>query len=215
MQMKMGMEIPGRSGRWSVLRSSPGRRLRLWLGLLACGPGLAFATCDTVAFSSSGVDMGRKGYTSLPRADIAGYKLVGARGVTLRAVCDDTPDTRQIRVDALVADDTPGLVRWSSTAARAGDIGAARMVVQQATAGGHEVPMTFTPVGGTTSTITPGPLTLAGAGMLVLDLRAVPRDTDARKNVLVNLQIQTMVKSSGFAPSAETPFRLDLGMTVP
>ena len=188
MQMKMGMEIPGRSGRWSVLRSSPGRRLRLWLGLLACGPGLAFATCDTVAFSSSGVDMGRKGYTSLPRADIAGYKLVGARGVTLRAVCDDTPDTRQIRVDALVADDTPGLVRWSSTAARAGDIGAARMVVQQATAGGHEVPMTFTPVGGT---------------------------TDARKNVLVNLQIQTLVKSSGFAPSAETPFRLDLGMTVP
>jgi len=202
MQMKMEMEIPGRSGRWSVLRSSPGRRLRLWLGLLACGPGLAFATC-------------RKGYTSLPRADIAGYKLVGARGVTLRAVCDDTPDTRQIRVDALVADDTPGLVRWSSTAARAGDIGAARMVVQQATAGGHEVPMTFTPVGGTTSTITPGPLTLAGAGMLVLDLRAVPRDTDARKNVLVNLQIQTLVKSSGFAPSAETPFRLDLGMTVP
>lgn len=70
-------------------------------------------------------------------------------------------------------------------------------------------------MGGTTSTITPGPLTLAGAGMLVLDLRAVPRDTDARKNVLVNLQIQTMVKSSGFAPSAETPFRLDLGMTVP
>lgn len=192
------------------------RRLhRVALGVaLGLGCASAFALCDPVTFTPSTPDVGTKGYAALPPADSAGYKLVGRTAATLRAVCDDTPATRQINFTLLVPGDDPGLVKWSSSVSGASNVGAAKVVINQATVGGYAVPMTFTPSGGATLSPTLGPVTLNNAGMLRLDLNAVPGTGDARKTVVLDMQVQTMVKT-GYAPSGSSPFRLDLGATLP
>jgi hypothetical protein len=189
--------------------------MQLWVGILVLSPGLALARCDAVTFSSTHMDMGARTYASLPGAEVAGYKLAGTKTVSLRALCDDRPDVRQLSVDLPAGSEVAGLLRWSSMTEGADRAGVARVVVQQAAAGGHAVPMVFTSGAGSTATATRGPLMLTGAGILSLDLRGVPGEGDARKSLLVTMQIQTMVKASGFEPVGSTRFTLDMGVSLP
>jgi hypothetical protein len=191
------------------------RRMPLWAGLLALGPGLALARCDSLTFSSTHLDMGARTYAALPASEVAGYRLMGSRTVTLNALCDDRPDARQLSVELPPASESPGLLRWGSVADGADRAGAVRVVVQQATAGGHAVPMAFTSGAPSIAMATQGPLVLSGGGTLSLDLRGVPGDGDARRSVLVNLQVQTLVKAAGFEPVGATPFALDMGISLP
>lgn len=185
------------------------------MGLLGLSGATALAACNPVTFVPATQDVGTKGFAALTNSDVSGYKSVGRTATALRAVCDDKPDSRQITIDSLVAAGTPGLVRWASSTAGASSAGAARIVIQQATVGGYAVPMTFTPNGGATSAASLGPVDLTSAGLLVLDLRSVPSNADARKTFDINLQVQTMVKSAGFVPTGATPFRLVMGATLP
>jgi hypothetical protein len=94
--------------------------------------------------------------------------------------------------------------------------GAARITVRQVVAGGRAVPMTFTPAGGPATTLaTQGPLTLAGPGTLSVDLRGVSSEGDARKTLLVDLQIQTLLRSPGFEPVGATPFGFNMAVSLP
>ena len=186
----------------------------LGAAVLMLGCGTAWAACGVVTFVPTSVDVGSQGASALPAADVAGYKRAGTSAVSLRASCDDVPDARQISFDSLLAGDTAGLVRWGSAAAGASTAGAARLTVQQASVGGVAVPMTFTPTGGAVSAATQGPLALTGNGVLGLDLRGVPSTGNARKSLALTMQIQTLVKSS-FVPTTSTPFRTDMGVSVP
>ncbi|RZI70892.1 MAG: hypothetical protein EOP13_19700 [Pseudomonas sp.] len=177
---------------------------------------MAMAKCDSLTFSSTHVDMGSRTYSSLPDAQLAGHKLAGTRTVALRASCDDRPDVRQLNVLLPMALDVPGLVRWGSMVAGAERAGAARITVRQVVAGGRAVPMTFTPAGGPATTLaTQGPLTLAGPGTLSVDLRGVSSEGDARKTLLVDLQIQTLLRSPGFEPVGATPFGFNMAVSLP
>lgn len=191
------------------------RRMHLWAGVLLFGPGLALARCDTVTFSSTRMEMGARTFASLPGAEVAGYRLVGTRTATLRALCDDRPDARQLIVELPSASEVAGLLRWGSVVQGADQAGAARIVVQQVTSGGHPVPMVFASGAASIATATQGPVLLTGPGILSLDLRGVPGDGEARKSLLVNLQIQTLIKASGFQPVGVTAFNLDMGVSLP
>jgi len=147
--------------------------------------------------------MGSRTYSSLPDAQLAGHKLAGTRTVALRASCDDRPDVRQLNVLLPMALDVPGLVRWGSMVAGAERAGAARITVRQVVAGPA------------TTLATQGPLTLAGPGTLSVDLRGVSSEGDARKTLLVDLQIQTLLRSPGFEPVGATPFGFNMAVSLP
>lgn len=135
--------------------------------------------------------------------------------LTLRVLCDDRPDARQLIVELPLASEVAGLLRWGSVVQGADQAGAARVVVQQVTAGGHPVPMVFASGAASIATATQGPVVLTGPGILSLDLRGVPGDGEARKSLLVNLQVQALIKAAGFQPVGATAFNLDMGVSLP
>lgn len=193
------------------------RQLHLWIGVLvlvaaATAAPAAMATC-TMSVSPNDLDFGNKSYMPLPDSqEVSGYKQVGVKTAMLMVACDDGAATRDVMVQAL-----PGqrgdLFAWSPTVQTSPDPapGALRVAVLQARAGdGSVVPLRYVPNSGTgQGGTTAGPLLLTGPGTLVLDLNGV--SASARGAVGVQVQVQTLLKSSGFAPTGATPFtaRLD------
>lgn len=187
------------------------RRRIAMLVLAAAAAPAAMAACN-MNVSPNNLDFGSKSYVPLPDSqEVSGYKQVGTKTSTLIVACDDGAATRNVTVQAM-----PGqradLFTWSPTVQTRPDPapGALRVVALQARAAdGSVVPMYYQPSSGNPQGgLTAGPLLLAGPGTLVLELNGV--SASARSGVAVQVQVQTLLKSSGFAPTGATPFTAQL-----